>query len=76
MDKWTLGHVRKNKANSKPIQSQNKANSKPIQTQTKPIWRQKNAASYENYEKRAFRRFCLPALFGKYKKLVLFTRIW
>jgi hypothetical protein len=35
--KWTLGERGKNKANSKPIQSQFKANTKPIQTQTKPI---------------------------------------
>jgi len=32
MDTWSRG---KNKANSKPIQSQNKANSNPIQTQYK-----------------------------------------
>ena len=33
MDTWS---IRKNKANSNPIQSQFKANSKPIQTQYKP----------------------------------------
>jgi len=34
MDTWSGG---KNKANSKPIQSQYKPNTEPIQTQTKPI---------------------------------------
>ncbi len=34
MDTWSS---EKNKANSKPIQTQYKANSKPIQIQTKPI---------------------------------------
>ena len=34
MDTWSRG---KNKANSKPIQSQNKPNSNPIQSQTNPI---------------------------------------
>jgi len=33
---WTLGQRGKNKANTKPIQTQFKANTKPIQTQFKP----------------------------------------
>jgi len=45
MDTWS---IRKNKANSKPIQSQFKPNSNPIQTQYKPnlscrsLWRSRN----------------------------------
>ena len=39
MDTWSGG---KNKANSKPIQSQYKPNTKPIQTQTKPISKAQN----------------------------------
>jgi len=44
MDTWSSG---KNKANSKPKQTQFKANTNPKQSQTKPISRAKNAA-YEN----------------------------
>ena len=45
MDTWS---IRKNKAKTKPIQTQFKANSKPIQTQFKPnlsrrsLWRRRN----------------------------------
>jgi hypothetical protein len=45
MDIWS---IRKNKANSKPIQSQYEPNSKPIQTQTNPIQTRRRARSRIN----------------------------
>jgi len=42
MDTWSIG---KNKAKTKPIQSQYKANTKPIQSQTNPI----SEAKFQNH---------------------------